>query len=228
MWRCTICKTKSGNRAELESQRCKGDPRPKWAEEAVDPQRAAAAGKLARLEMDESSTDDEAGVAAASQPHIPVWSGDLIFCTVCGAYAENKAVKLKGNCSGKPKFDGSYGGAWGQHRKLVVRGVHPRTKENLPSPVRLDGSLWRPGVGVYLNLKSTIPEDVDDKFYRYTPAAPRVMVPQLRERSVQQLAADRLSMVRKRQNEGVGGDNEHAENSAKRRRLRFKGPAYRG
>ena len=165
---------------------------------------------------------------AASQPHIPAWSGDLIFCTVCGAYAETKAVKLKGDCGGKPKFDGSYGGAWGQHRKLVVRGVHPRTKEILPPPVLHDGSLWRPGVGVYLNLKSSSPEGVDEKFYRYTPAAPRVMVPQIREKSVQQLAADRLTRVRQRQNEGVGSGNEHAENSAKRRQLRSKGPAFRG
>ena len=164
----------------------------------------------------------------ATRPHDPVWSGDLIFCTVCGAYAENKTVKIKGNCGGKPKFDGRYGGAWGQHKKLVVRGVHPRTNENLPPPMRLDGSLWKPGVGVYLNLKSIVPEVVDDKFYVYTPVAPRVMVPQLREKSVQQLVANRLNKVRMRQNEGVVGDKEHAENSAKRRRLRFKGPADRG
>ena len=129
---------------------------------------------------------------------------------------------------GKPKFNGKYGGAWGQHKKLVIRGMHPRTNEELPPPTRLDGSLWKPGVGVYLNLKNVNPEPIDEKFYVYTPAAPRVMVPQVRDKSVQQLAADRLSKVRKRQSEGIIGDNEHAENSAKRRRLRFKGPAYRG
>ena len=135
---------------------------------------------------------------------------------------------MKGDCGDKPNFNDSYGGVWGQHKKLVVRGVHPRTNENLPPPTRLDGTRWKPGVGVYLNLKNVVPEVVDDKFYVYMPTAPKVMVPQVREKSVQQLAADRLTMVRKRQNEGVGSDNEHAENSAKRRRLRFKGPAYRG
>ena len=79
LWRCTVCKARSGSRVELQSQRCKGDPRARWAEEAVDPRRAAVAGKKARLELDECLTDGEDGELAATQPHIPVWSGDLIL-----------------------------------------------------------------------------------------------------------------------------------------------------
>ena len=156
-----------------------------------------------------------------------MWSGDLIFCTTCGAYAEVKAVKLKGECSGKPKFDGKYGGAWGQHKKLVFHGKHPRTNEELPPPKRFDGTLWKPGAGTYSNLKASVKETVDDKFYTYVPEPPKVLVPQVRVTSVQQLVVDRLQRVQKRQREAVGSDNENGNNGI-RRRVRSKGLAFRG
>ena len=124
-------------------------------------------------------------------------------------------------------------GHWGQHRKLTG-GRHPKSNAVLPQPRCADGSLWLPGNGTYLNLKPSRAEAVDDKFYRYVPAPDRVLRPRVRTVSIQQIAAERMERVRKRQREnerqgeGVSGDNEHAENSAKRRRLRFKGPAYRG
>ena len=83
----------------MECQSCKGDPKEEWARDAVDPQRLRANGKRARLDLMEEYADADAEM----RPHDPVWSGDLIFCTTCGAYAETKSVKLKGECSGKPK-----------------------------------------------------------------------------------------------------------------------------
>ena len=70
---------------------------------------------------------------------------------------------------------------------------------NCPPPKRLDGSLWKPGAGRYSNLKSSEVTVVDAKFNTYVPEPPRVLVPQVRDRSVQQLAADRLERIRKRQ-----------------------------
>ena len=82
----------------------------------MDPQRAAVAGKRARLELDESLTDGEADDLVATQPHDPIWSGDLIFCRVCGAYAETKTVKLKGDCGGNQSLTAATAGLGGSTR----------------------------------------------------------------------------------------------------------------
>ena len=134
-------------------------------------------------------------------------------------------MKLRGECMGKPKFDGTYGGAWGQHRKLT-NGKRPRSNEALPPPKRLDGSLWQPGIGKYLNLKSTTADVVDSKFYRYVPAPDKVLRPQVRDTSVQQIAAERVERIRKRQRDNAVQCEVIASDS-KRRRLRSKGPAFR-
>ena len=174
------------------------------------------------------AVDDELGdiTLPEQKPHEPVWCGEIVFCTLCGAYAESKAVKLKGMCNGKPKFDGTYGGAWGQHRKLV-NGRHPRSNDILPPPKRMDGSLWQPGVGKYTNLKATTAVEVDPKFYVYVPTPDKVLVPQVRVVPIQQLSEERMERIRKRQQEHavLGEDNA---NNCKRRRLRSKGPAIRG
>ena len=73
-----------------------------------------------------------------------------------------------GGCNGRPKRGNGYGGAWGQHRKMLD-GRHPRTNEELPPPKRHDGTAWEPGKGKYLNLKVTRDVETDDKFYRYEP-----------------------------------------------------------
>ena len=114
----------------------------------------------------------------------------------------------------------------GQHRKLT-NGKHPRSNEALPPPKRLDGSLWQPGIGKYLNLKSTTVDVVDDKCYRYVPVPDKVLRPQVREISVQQTAAERAERIRKRQHDNaVQGEVVVSDN--KRRRLRSKGPAFKG
>ena len=48
-WRCTVCKAKSGTKAELESQSCNGDPKQEWAEASVvDRVKLAKCGKRFR------------------------------------------------------------------------------------------------------------------------------------------------------------------------------------
>ena len=80
---------------------------------------------------------------------------------------------------------------------------------------------------MYLNLKSSTADVVDDKFYRYVPVPDRVLRPQIRAVSIQQVAAERAERVRKRQHDNVTG-GEVVVGDNKRRRLRSKGPAFRG
>ena len=166
-------------------------PKAKWAKDAIDLEKLAERCKLSRRsKLDELGGadvggDSDSGDGTEQRPHDPVWSGEIVFCTICGAYAESKAVKLKGECRGKPNIDGSYGGAWGQHRKLT-NGRHPRSNDVLPPPKRLDGSVWQPGIGKYLNLKST-EGAVDPNFYRYVPVPDKVHVPRVREIPILQL-----------------------------------------
>ena len=229
-----VCKARSGTRAELESQACKGDPKLDWAEAAANQTKLAEGSrrlKFAQLSAlrddgDDYDSAEELGDSIKQKAHIPVWAGDLIFCTMCGAYAESKAVRLKGWCLGRPKNDGTWGGAWGQHRKLT-NGRHPKSNATLPQPRWADGSLWQPGNGTYQNLKSTTADAVDDKFYRYVPAPDKVLRPQIRAISIQQITAERAERVRKRQRDNEAVD-EMVVGDDKRMRLRSKGPACRG
>jgi hypothetical protein len=95
-WRCTVCKQKSGWLADFERLKCNGDPKASWAKEAVHPGLRAVGCNRSKL-SGMTGLEDEAGDTAMHIPHNPVWSGEIIFCTSCGAYAESKAVKLKGS-----------------------------------------------------------------------------------------------------------------------------------
>ena len=118
---------------------------------------------------------------------------------------------------------GERGGSIGS----LSMGGTPRSNDILPPPKRLDGSLWQPGVGKYLNLKSTAAAEVDPKFYVYVPAPDKVLVPQVRAISIQQLNDERMERIQKRQRDNAVICEDSAKNS-KRRRLHSKGPAIRG
>ena len=119
-WRCQICKARSSSRTTLACQMCKGDPTIEWASRAANPEvppyfaapplaqsTSEATGKRTRLDI---MVD---GGQLVSRPHDPVWSEDTLWCTVCGAYAETKVMRLGGECKGRPKRGSNYGGAWG-------------------------------------------------------------------------------------------------------------------
>ena len=92
-------------------------------------------------------------------------------------------------------------------------------KHSLP-PVRLDGTAWEPGVGKYLNLKTSAAEGVEDKFYRYCPEEVRPVKMAKTEscETVQAKMQARLEKVRRREAErtelakvslqGIRGSNE--------------------
>ena len=220
-WRCRVCKVKSASRAKLACQACKGDPKVAWARKAAE----AKVGEEELQSTKRTRTDVEGHFVA--RPHDTVWSDETLWCTVCGAYADTKAVGLENECRGRPKRGSNYGGAWGQLRKLM-RGKHPRSNAELPPPKRQDGSLWTPGGGKYERLKESENPGAaaGDGFYMYIPDAPKVYTQSTREKSVAQLGTERLDRVRKRQADALA--LLQVEGREKRYRMRSKGPEARG
>ena len=169
-----------------------------WARKAAKPSRND--GKRHR------DGDRAEGEEAVQRPHDTVDSGPTLWCVKCGAYAEDKAVKLTGECRGRPKRESGkskWGGAWGQLNKLL-NGKHPRTNEELPPPKRHDGTPWVPGKGKYLELKGAECEVTDDKFYRYVPEVLKVRQPIVTPaegKHVQEKQQRMLERVRKREAE---------------------------
>ncbi len=108
-WECTVCRASARLRSDLAPRRCPGLAVQRWAElEAAECGRAAAAGAIARR-------------------HVRWMSGDLVWCSVCGAYGEHKAVNLASACAGPPPRSGA-GRTTALHR--LRAGRHP--KHNTP------------------------------------------------------------------------------------------------
>ena len=66
-WRCKICRCMSSTRAKLEDKKCHGAAASRWEELA-----ATAAAKA------QKSTDG----------HTRVYSGEVVWCSTCGGYAD--------------------------------------------------------------------------------------------------------------------------------------------
>ena len=150
-WRCRICRCMSSTKAKLDEKKCKGAAANKWEELAAT---AAAVAK--------KGTDG----------HTRAYSGEVVWCSTCGAYADKKAHGVQDGCKEAPKReeeDGKYkyGGMWGQLRKLMRR-VHPKTGEVMEEHRNKDGSLWEPSLRLYSNLKPpTNPQPPFEGFYTY-------------------------------------------------------------
>ena len=133
-WRCKVCRCMSSTKAKLDERKCNGSVAKKWETLA-----AVAAAKA------EKDTDG----------HTRVHSGEVVWCSTCGAYADKKAHGMQAVCKGAPERGTQYGGMWGQLRKLMRR-IHPKTGENMQEHCNHDGSPWGPGLKPYANLK--VPE----------------------------------------------------------------------
>ena len=77
--------------------------------------------------------------------HTRVYSGEVVWCSTCGAYADKKAHGMQTICKGAPVREEEngkykYGGMWGQLRKLMRR-IHPKTGEVMEEHRHSDGSL---------------------------------------------------------------------------------------
>ncbi len=112
-WECTVCRTTARSRSDLAPRRCPGLAVQRWAEmEAAECSRATASGAIARR-------------------HVRWMSGDLVWCSVCGAYGEYKAVNLANACAGPPPRSGA-GRTTALHR--LRAGRHPKHNGPIDGP----------------------------------------------------------------------------------------------
>ena len=125
IWRCSVCKEWSASRAKMETKRCKGSISRRWKGKAA----------VSIVEQCEPAVQ-------ASMVHRIWYSGDIIWCSVCGCYGEHKARGLTKVCQGK--FEGNWkgGGRVGQLKKLKAN-LHPKT--GLPLPRALTEREWQDG-----------------------------------------------------------------------------------
>ena len=101
--------------------------------------------------------------------HDRVYAGEVVWCSICGAYADSKAKGMARPCEGLPEKRKGYGGMWGQRQKLLRR-CHPKTFEFMRVHRNVDGTLWQPSGGTYTNLGSrTKTSESPDGFVPYVP-----------------------------------------------------------
>ncbi len=123
-WRCTVCRTVARRRDDIASLRCPGLAVQKWAD------------------MEEASRLGGGVAVANGRRHHRWMSGDLIWCSLCGAYGELKAVGLAAACPGPPPNTGS-----GRTTSLsrLRAGRHPKSNLPLHGPPTPEPSLVRHG-----------------------------------------------------------------------------------
>ena len=131
---CKISRCKSGTRALLGQQRCKGSAVAKWQDKAkVRP--STYPTQRNRRPVIATITKGE-----AAKPHSIVVSGNIFWCIVCGAFAESAPKLLARSCKTRHQGKWKAGGMPGQ-LKVLLSGRHPRTLKPIPKPVPL--SRWR-------------------------------------------------------------------------------------
>ena len=104
-------------------------------------------------------------VRASQRGHTVLRSGTVLWCSVCGSFAESRAERLLKQCMGPPPVQLGSGGLRAQLTKLRA-ALHPVTGARLPQAVRLDGSAVE-GNGKYARLSAT--GCTDDHFHPYVP-----------------------------------------------------------
>ena len=111
-WKCTTCRVRSAMWEKMAPKKCEGSKVEEWAKRAV------------------KAADEEQVIGAG---HRRAVSGEVVWCQVCGCYADSRARGLTDYCKGKP-CDKSGGGRAGQ--LLYLRNnIHPRTRKALPPPI---------------------------------------------------------------------------------------------
>ena len=111
VWRCIACRAWSRNWGSICAGACSGSAANKWARKV---QQLATAG------------------SHVGAGHKLMLSGEVIWCMVCGAYAEKHAIALQKPCVGPP-VRRKRGGHRAQLKALRA-GLHPVTREGLPPP----------------------------------------------------------------------------------------------
>ena len=134
-WQCSVCMKRSRFKAKLQGRKCEGSARRRWW------------CKSAKAILEHSSEP-------ASQPrfqHIRMVSGDITWCTICGAYGEHHARGLAQFCQGK--FEGTWkGGGRVAQLKALKSNRHPKTGKPIPQAV--PENEWLAGKRTYIGTSS--------------------------------------------------------------------------
>ena len=145
LWRCQICKAWSRNKLKLTRVRCEGSKHVRW-----------------------EVNGRPAGETSVRQ-HLLLKTGSVVWCTVCGSFAENKAVRLLSACGGPPIRALGSGGRVAQLARLKS-GLHPVTRVRLGETTELDGTKVERSNG-YIRLKGVVCSAIDPDFHPYQPEA---------------------------------------------------------
>ncbi len=136
---CAVCRRQSRKVAAFVRGRCAGSAATRWAD------RAAA--------------DAQAGIQIGGG-HQRRMSGEVVWCSRCGAYASSLARGLMRACLGPPAPGGNSGGRAWQLRRLK-KGFHPVSGARLPpavpeihwaTPAGRDS-----GIGTWMERRNSIP-----------------------------------------------------------------------
>ena len=150
-WRCSICRKNSSSKKLLVHRRCTGCPIEKWSKVSND-----------------DDDDDEAPPLKPVQKHVRMKSGNVIWCSRCGVYADKKSKGLSSICEGRPPRQRHRGGMEGQLRKLR-NNIHPKTLQWLPPAVAIDA--------IPKMVKDDANKDLPEGFYTYVAAEPPPPIP---------------------------------------------------
>ena len=132
-WRSLVCRQWSHSKGNLETKGCPGSAISKWKRREVN--------AILQSKAVEPGTE-------GSRVHRRMISGDLIWCSVCGSYAEHRARGLEDVCDGKDEGVWKGGGRVAQLKALLAN-KHP--KDRTPLPPAVIESQWlageRPALG---------------------------------------------------------------------------------
>ena len=95
-------------------------------------------------------------------------SGHILWCGICGSFAETRASGLTGTCDGTPSQQHGVGRSRLNWLNNLRAGIHPVTFARLPEATKVNGEPLQ-GDGVYARLKQTSSEVTPENFVRYVP-----------------------------------------------------------
>ena len=125
-WQCKVCKMSSRHWARIAGGQCKGSVAKKWAARSRE---LAAAGTVLR------------------GGHEFLMSGNVVWCSTCGAFTDDGSVKALAKPCGGPHraADRRWDKSRNYSRRRLVQqlhwlreGVHPTSRKMLPPPTRID------------------------------------------------------------------------------------------
>ena len=207
-WRCEHCLKWSAKWNNLAAGECTGKIVEQWA--GLGGVQSLTPTSSAGIQNENGHQSEATGDTSLINPkpvslmrnHILCTNEQIVWCRVCGCYADAKAKGITNACNGPPIRRGlrDHGGMWGQLRKLRA-GIHPKLGTMMINSGVVDVEAQARSSS-YCKLEEAIAnrKDVtplcDSGFVRYTPAPPRVLLPNT-GRPASELHRERLERVRR-------------------------------